>query len=315
MVTNKALYQKYCEDNPVPIFNQPWWWDAVCENQWDVTLVKNGGSIIAALPYHLKKKGIYSVILPPQLTQYTELILNYPDGQKYASKIGFEKKNITEIIDQLPNTDYTELTLSGKLTNWLSFKWKGFTETTRYTYLIPDLSDLKKVHSEFKENIRREIKKAEKQLTISTIEDVDIFYSINQKTFARQKIENPYSIDLFKKMDEACTKQNCRSIYLAKDQNGNVHGSIYIVWDKTTSYYLAGGSDPDFRTSGAHSLLMWKAIQDAANRNLIFDFKGSMIESVESFFRGFGAVQTPYFLVKKYNSKVLKFVLPLLYSE
>ncbi|MBL4652300.1 MAG: GNAT family N-acetyltransferase [Flavobacteriales bacterium] len=249
------------------------------------------------------------------MTQYTELILNYPERQKYLSKIGFERENITGIIENISSTDYTELILSEKLTNWLAFKWKGYSETSKYTYIIDNGSNITSVWENFKDSTRREIKKAEKQLTISTTEDVDLFYKINQKTFDRQKIKNPYSAELFKKVDAICTEKQCKTIYVAKDGEGNVHGSVYIVWDNNTTYYLAGGSDPEYRTSGAHSLLMWHAIKDAANRNHVFDFKGSMIESVERFFRGFGAIQTPYFRLRKYNSKVLKLILPLLYSE
>jgi hypothetical protein len=315
MMSNKELYCNYCAENYIPIFNQPWWWNAVAGNQWDVVLIIHDEKVIACLPYHIKKKGIHTIILPPQLTQYTELILNYPDGQKYASKIGFEKDKISQLIEQVPKADYIELILSPKLTNWLPFKWKEFSETSRYTYLLPDLSCLDTVRLEFKENIRREIKKAEKKLTISITDDIELFYKINQKTFDRQKIKNPYSLDLFKRVDETCREQKCRSIYVAKDNDGNIHGAVYIVWDKHASYYLAGGSDPEFRTSGAHSLLMWEAIKDASKRDHTFDFKGSMIESVERFFRGFGAVQTPYFKLKKYNSKALKLILPLLYHD
>ena len=64
-----------------------------------------------------------------------------------------------------------------------------------------------------------------------------------------------------------------------------------------------GGGDPEFRNSGATSLLMWNAIQFASTVSQIFDFEGSMIESVERFFRGFGAVQTPYFSISHIRSK------------
>jgi phosphatidate phosphatase APP1 len=38
----------------------------------------------------------------------------------------------------------------------------------------------------------------------------------------------------------------------------------------------------------------------------VFDFEGSMIEPIERFFRGFGAVQTPYFHVSRSSSKLFK---------
>jgi hypothetical protein len=67
-----------------------------------------------------------------------------------------------------------------------------------------------------------------------------------------------------------------------------------------------GGSDPELRNSGANSLCMWEAIKFASTVTKAFDFEGSMIESVERFFRAFGARQVPYFQISKINSPFVK---------
>ena len=48
---------------------------------------------------------------------------------------------------------------------------------------------------------------------------------------------------------------------------------------------------------------MWHAIQFAATVSRVVDFEGSMMEPVERFFRGFGAVQTPYFAIWHVRSR------------
>jgi hypothetical protein len=68
----------------------------------------------------------------------------------------------------------------------------------------------------------------------------------------------------------------------------------YLVGDRRTTYYLMGGGDPQLRTSGAGSLLMWEAIRRARAVSQVFDFEGSMLRPVERFFRAFGGRQTPY---------------------
>ena len=72
-----------------------------------------------------------------------------------------------------------------------------------------------------------------------------------------------------------------------------------IFWNPDSAYYLMGGRNPKLRSSGATSLCMWEAIQFSASVTKSFDFEGSMNEPVERFFRAFGAVQTPYFSIKK----------------
>jgi hypothetical protein len=64
-----------------------------------------------------------------------------------------------------------------------------------------------------------------------------------------------------------------------------------------------GGGDPAHRTSGAASLCIWEAIARQPDTTEVFDFEGSVIEPIERFFRGFGALQTPYFHVSKAASR------------
>jgi hypothetical protein len=75
-----------------------------------------------------------------------------------------------------------------------------------------------------------------------------------------------------------------------------------FVWDSQSCYYLFGAALPAHKNSGAMSLLMWEGIQLAAAKGLSFNFEGSMVESVERFFRSFGARQQPYLSVERHNS-------------
>jgi len=65
---NTGIYAK--KENSIPLFCQDWWMDAVCLDEWDVLLVEEKGQIVAALPYHLRKKLGFRCIVQPQLTQY-----------------------------------------------------------------------------------------------------------------------------------------------------------------------------------------------------------------------------------------------------
>ncbi len=78
------------------------------------------------------------------------------------------------------------------------------------------------------------------------------------------------------------------------------------IWDVNIAYNILGDGNPDLRNIGANSLCMWEAIKFASTVTHKFDFEGSMIESVERFFRAFGARQMPYFQVSKINSPFIK---------
>ncbi|MBB6671707.1 GNAT family N-acetyltransferase [Cohnella nanjingensis] len=306
---NKAKYRALCRANPdIPVINQDWWLDAtVGEHQWDVLLVERGGEVVASLPYFKTRKLIFDVIDMPYLTLMMGIWIKYPRNQKYATRLSYEKEIYLEIIERLPNVDYYYQHFHWNITNWTTFYWRGFRQTTRYTYLFEDISDHDKLFAGFKEKTRNEIRKAEKIVKVVESDDIEAFHRLNKMTFDRQQVPMPHSLDFIKKVDEACKARDCRKLMFALDEDGQIHAAVYIVWDSECAYYLLGGGDPELRNSGAASLLLWEAIKRLSAVTKKFDFHGGMHEPVESFFRAFGAVQKPYFQISKINGKLFKF--------
>jgi hypothetical protein len=304
-MTNKQKYIELCKERKdIPIFSQPWWLDAVCQDGiWDVVLVEKGNVIWGALPYYYQKDWKGKRITMPKLTQTMGPWLRYPKDQKYANKISHEKEIMTKLIKELPKFGSFTQNFHYTVTNWLPFHWEGFKQTTRYTYILEDTSQIETLWKQLRSNIRREIKKAKsKNLKTINSSDIEKFYEINSLTFNRQDQKTPYSLEFIKDLDSACVKEKRRKILLAEDKQKRTHAGIYLVWDNKEMYYLMGGGDPELRNSGATSLLMWEAIKLASKKGLKFNFEGSMIEPVERFFRAFGAIQTPYFQIYKRNS-------------
>ncbi|MEO8759831.1 MAG: GNAT family N-acetyltransferase [Bacteroidia bacterium] len=307
-MTAKEKYISYCSvATDIALFQQSWWLDAVCGTEnWNAAIYENNGNIIGAWAYPIKKKKGFTLINMPMLTLGTLPIITYFAGQKQATKTSHEQQVLEELISQLSKFDLFDLYFLPEYKNHLSFYWKGFTQTTRYTYLIKDLSNLENVFEEFNASIRTQIRKAEKEIIIAETDDIGLFYKINTLTFKRQGKQAPYSLAYVKQIDAACTKNNCRKILLAKDTEGNIHAAIYLAWDSQSAYYLMGGADETHKSSGAYSLLIWKAIQYSAELTKQFNFCGSMLPSIERFFRSFGGEQTPYLHIKKTNSNALK---------
>lgn len=305
----KNKYRKLCIDEPsIPLFSQAWWLDAVCgAEKWDVVLVEKGENIIGTMPVYQKKKYGLNVLTHPPLTQTMGPWIR-PSTAKYAKALGYQKDVSEALIDQLPEYGYFSQNWHYKNTNWLPFHWRGFKQTTRYTYILPDLKDEVKLWEGLDEKIRTEIRKATSRFDLVVRDDLPIedFLKLNRMTFDRQGMALPYSQSFVKRLDEACAARGQRKIFIAVDKEGKNHAGVYIVWDSNTAYYLMGGGHPELRSSGATSLCMWKAIQHSATVTKEFNFEGSMIENVERFFRGFGAIQTPYFSVSKTPSRILR---------
>lgn len=311
MTDNKKKYRALCAvEASIPLFSQAWWLDATAgEGGWDVVLVEKNDAVVASMPYVARKRYGLTIIGQPALTQTLGPWLR-ESGGKYSTRLAQEKERLQALIVHFPPFANYNQNWHWQMNNWLPFYWNGFSQTTRYTYILHDLTDENTLWQGLRENIRTDIKKASNRFKLRVRDDlsIDDFLALNRMTFARQDMNLPYTEGFVRNLDQACVEKKSRKIFIAEDENGCRHAGVYIVWDKNAAYYLMGGGDPALRNSGATSLCMWEAIKFAATVSQRFDFEGSMLEPVEKFFRAFGAQQTPYFTVSKTTSRALKLV-------
>jgi hypothetical protein len=307
-LNNKEKYRELCQvDQTISIFSKDWWLDAVAgEENWDVVLIEKGDEIIASLPYMIKKKSFIRYISMPLLTQTAGVWMKYPKGQKYMDKLSLEKEIYNHIIDKLPTVDYFSQNFHYSFTNWLPFYWRDFRQTTRYTYVIEDLTDIEKVYSNFDRSKKKDIKKALKQVEVGFDLTAREFYKNHKLTLSKQGQKISYPFDVFEKIYNSVYSKKTGRIIWAKDNQGNLHSALFVIWDGNSAYDLISTIDPDYRNSGSATLLILEIIKYIADKTRKFDFEGSMIENVERSFRKFGAVQKSYFNITKTNSKLLK---------
>lgn len=303
----KDVYRALCETEPtIPLFSQAWWLDAVAGEDWNVVLVTKGQQVIGALPYIARKKWGFQLLTQPKLTQTLGPWIR-PTQKSYPKQLAYEKDVLGELADQLPAYDKYTQNWHCDYGNWLPFYWRGFEQTTRYTYRLAMSADKDQLWKGLQENIRREIRKARERGGVEVREGgLDEFLTLNRRTFERQNRPVPYTGEFVAALDAAASSRNARDCLVAIDPEGRLHAGAYIVRSGDTAYYLMGGGDPELRNSGATSLVLWEAICRQPESVKVFDFEGSMIEPIERFFRAFGAVQTPYFRVIHTPSKMLK---------
>jgi len=306
-MNSKEKYREFCEkEKEIPIFSKYWWLDAVCgKENWNVLLFEKNSEILASMPYYTRKKVFFDLILMPVLTQTMGVYIKYPKGQKYNKKMSWEKEAMNSLIKQLPKCDYFTQNFSNKFLNWLPFFWEGFNQTTRYTYVIDGLN-MDQVEKGFDNDIRRRRKKAiEIGVEICEDENIEIFYRLNCKTFERQGMKTPYSLSFIKKFYETCKSYSSVKVFYAKYEDKYI-ASSFLVFDHNTVYYLMGGVDMELKNLGGMDMVLYESIKFSIENSKVFDFEGSMVESIEKYFRSYGAVQKPYNQITKISSKLLK---------
>jgi Acetyltransferase (GNAT) domain len=280
------------------IFQQPWWLDAVAPGRWGQSVVERDGRTVARLPFTVRGRGRWRMLTQPPLTQTLGPWVESSEA-KAANALAREMELLTELEAALPPAEAFLQGFSPTMLNALPFFWAGYRIQVRYTYRLEGLASEEAVWDGLRGNIRREIRKARKRVEVRDDLGLDRFHAVWVKTFARQGLEPPLSFSQLDRLDTACAQRGARGMLFAVDEASRVHSVTYVVWDEHAAYYLLGGSDPELRTSGAASLLMWQAIMRAREVTDTFDFEGSMLPPLERFFRAFGANQTPYLSVSR----------------
>jgi len=278
------------------VFTRSWWVKAVGAR---VLGLFNSGRLVAGIPlYHERRMGVRMCVLP-KLTQTLGIVMA-PASGKRVTAIRREMEILGIFAQYLKRETIFYQCFHPDLANWLPFLWNGFHQTSRFTYVLDDLSNLDAVWEGMENKLRNTVRKAE-NLGISVKEcSVDTVFELSVKTFARQGLAVPFSKDYLVRLVGAAQANNAGACLAAVDKQGRVHDAALLVWDPKRTYYLVEGGDPDLRSSGAPALLCWESIRLASTRSVAFDFEGSILEQIERVFRAFGGKLVPYNCIMKF---------------
>ena len=183
-MSSKEQYRLLClSESSIPIYSRDWWLDIVCgEKHWDVLLATQKEAIVAALPIYTPCPGIISM---PFFTQ-TMGPWFAPDADtlSYRRQLTKRQEILKTFIEELKHIPTFLQNFHPDITDWLPFYWAGYEQTTRYTYILDDISDSTHLWQQMSANIRRNITRAEQRYRIVVRRNVpveDFLRSLREK--------------------------------------------------------------------------------------------------------------------------------------
>lgn len=303
MVKSEEIYSQNIQEQ-LPLFHQSWWLDVVVKKSWDYIIEIKDENTFGILPYLAERKfGFRFLGMPPYTPFLGPSIISHEDKSEIKIEL------IRSLLHQLPRYHVFKQNMIIDKVNLNVFEECGFGLSERVTYKIltevPEDNLWKKISSSRKHRINRGGKKME----IRVDERVTEFIKIQEKTFSRQGIKPPQPLEILEKLVKKSIERNSGILLMSvsKDDYNNCQAAGFFVWDRYTMYYLAGGNDDSDKKGDAMSLLLWKGILLAKEKNLIFDFEGSMVPGIAEFFRSFGSEASIYYQVVKVKPSLLKF--------
>jgi hypothetical protein len=302
-VTEKQLFMAICREHPeaIPVFMQCWWLDAVCDDgAWNVALTMKGDQVTGVWPYAVTERLSITMMRTPRLTSYLGPHIFFPPDIKDSNRDSYEFEVIEQLIDALPDADVWHLSVYPGLKQAGLFRRAGLKIEAQQTFLcaLDEAEDVTFNH--FKQSLRRNIRSAEAEITITNEPNlIPTLYAFQKVRLGEKRVAQHYTDYEMKVLMDACIAHKSGALWVARRGN-DILALIWNVWDAERSYYFMGAKNPGIESSDAMSALLWHCIKEAKARgNKTFDFEGSMDGGVERFFRSFGARRELYLILRR----------------
>jgi lipid II:glycine glycyltransferase (peptidoglycan interpeptide bridge formation enzyme) len=195
----------------------------------------------------------------------------------------------------LPASASVWMKLHGGITDTIAFQEMGFTADVQFTSEIaPARPEM--LWRAMRDKTRNVIRRAGEQLKLIEERDPERFATFYRANLDRRSLRSFYDFRTVRAITEECLARNAGRIIAAVDKAGAFRAAVFSVWDHQSEYYLMSTRAVD-AGNGASSLLIWEAIQHAAERGLKFDFDGARNADDTRFFAGFGGSVRPRYWV------------------
>jgi len=297
-------WNRFVDESPQgEVFCYSWWLEAVTKGDFRILAVWEKDRIAAGilLPFLGAKK-----VNEPYLTRTLGVLYAKPGNESPRKRLTKERYWLNSLLDQVNRQHFVQMCMHHDFTDWLPFRWRGFKQMTRYTYLLDySKTPIDDIWANMSHMHRKNVRKAlNSHLIAEEVFDLESAYEMSCLSFARQGKRFPYSLESLRTLDDAVRERGHRTILRIVDGNHRIHAANYVVHHRKSAYHLLSGGDPQLRSMGGHTLLLWHTIKFFSDKVPVFNFGGSDLQPIEEHIRTFGGIQRQYFHI--YNEDLLK---------
>ncbi len=276
-----------CIDHSVNdlIYANSWYLDIVCPG-WNAMVEDD---YISVMPLTAGKKYGTHYLYPPYFAQQLGLF----------SKEKISNQKADEFLKAIPDHyKFIEIHLNTQNT----FEFPGYQVKKNINIELPLDAAHETLHKRFSEDIKRNIKKANKngvalKKNISPSAIISIFRKNTGKNITNLTEKN-YKTLLH--LINTCIDKGYAEAWGALANDKLCAGVIWVIKNKR-ALFLFSATDPTAKRTGAMPFLINEFIKKHSRKDMILDFEGSNLPGLARFYKGFGSKETVYLQVRKNN--------------
>ncbi|MFN0049064.1 MAG: hypothetical protein ACKVOU_08090 [Cytophagales bacterium] len=280
---------------------------------WDKCIAQSSNSKIYAFSWYLDSMvehwsalilGDYQAVMP--LPWKSKFGLRYIYHPPFIQQLGVFSANIDvnifDFIAEIPTyfvkVDYLFSS------NLFDDRFQNYA-TRKKNFVLNLNQSFSKIENGYRDTLKRNLKSAEKngcKIGKLGLEGIPLVINMYREAYGKHFSQFDDEVfERFGKMMHICFEKQIGSIYLVLLPTNTIVAIYFIINDLHRIYYLMGAPTTEGKNSKAIPFLINKIIEENAEKALIFDFEGSEIASVASFYEKFNPETEYYYLIKYYN--------------
>jgi hypothetical protein len=275
------------------LFHESWWLSAVTDGRFQEVVVKRGSDVVGRLPYVAIRRGPFRVLRMPPFTHVLGPAVDAGSG-KPQTRLTRRLSITRSLLDQLPPHSFFHQHLDPSLddglagADGLAFQERRFLVAPQYTFEVDCRRSLDDIWAAMDQKTRQPIRRAEEKYSVRAVDHPTSFVDFYLKNTSAWGRENRIDFKYFPALFAECSARECGAVLGAFDHDGTPIAMTYLVWGHGIMYYLL--STRSFRSDdyGAVSLLLWSAMKQAHEMNVVLDLDGVYSSGTARFLSSFG---------------------------
>lgn len=272
--------------------------------KWDDCIKHADHSLIYAHSFYLDQMAKnwdalvlndYEIVMP--LTWKNKFGIHYLYQPFLTAQLGVFGKNISEkiVADFINSIPRSFRLIEISLNTGNSFSVPAGFSLQRSNYVLDLNKPYEELYKNYRENIRRNIKKA-MQLGCTAQKEFDVEEVIQlalqqMNNYSKESADN---VDRFRKLYQYLVQRKMAITYGIYSASRELLASAVFFLSNKRAYYILVGNHPNGKTIGASHALINEFIKDYAGKDMVLDFEGSDIRNLAFFYSSFGAIHEIY---------------------
>jgi len=279
------------------------WWLAATGTPFRILVVRDeNGALAGGLPLPAKNAHGFRLLHSPALTPYLGPIFDVSGADGACEQLHLMRSCGEALARAIGPFDSFRQIAGAAGPDLQGFLWAGFTASLAYTFRFSSKQSVSEISNSMTRTHMQKLTKAKRlKLEISHHGRVETLIELNRMTFERKRTAVPFDAGLVLRLWEAAYSRGNANLYLATAERVPI-AALLTVHDARTTYQIVSGFNPAFPDLPGQNLVLWTAIQDAIEAGRNYDFEGSSLRGVETFYRRWGCDAVPVWKIEKAGS-------------